>query len=138
MRRDEYREVLSRLGILEYDVSDVKAGIADLHCTMMVLLPVSHLPCVSQRSMLYFCNVGGYTAEKNGGKPMIAVQLKRQITSLLDALPEPKLAVVFDLVQFLTERDLQAAWMSAQSQSAAYQEWIGSNNDIYDEVFADA
>jgi len=69
---------------------------------------------------------------------MIAVQLKRQITSLLDTLPEPKLAVVFDLVQFLTERDLQAAWMSAQSQSAAYQEWIGSNNDIYDEVFADA
>jgi len=41
-------------------------------------------------------------------------------------------------VQFLTERDLQAAWISAQSQSAAYQEWIGSDNDIYDEVFADA
>ena len=52
MRRDEYREVLSRLDILEHDVSGVKAGIADLHRTMMVLLPVSHLPCVSQRSML--------------------------------------------------------------------------------------
>ncbi len=69
---------------------------------------------------------------------MIAVQLKREITSLLDALPEPKLTVVFDFVQFLAERDLQAAWISAQSQSAAYQEWVGSDNDIYDEVFADA
>jgi len=44
---------------------------------------------------------------------MIAVQLKRQITSLLDASPEPKLMVVFDFVQFLAERDLQAAWTSA-------------------------
>ena len=69
---------------------------------------------------------------------MIAVQLKRQITSLLDTLPEPKLTVVFDLVQFLAERDLLAAWISAQSKSAAYQEWIGSDNDVYDEVFADA
>ena len=44
---------------------------------------------------------------------MIAVQLKREITSMLDALPEPKLAVIFDFVQFLAERDLQAAWISA-------------------------
>jgi hypothetical protein len=69
---------------------------------------------------------------------MIAVQLKREITSLLDVLPEPKLTVVFDFVQFLAERDLQAAWLNAQSQSAAYQEWVGSDNDIYDEVFDDA
>jgi len=34
VRRDEYREVLSRLDILEHDVVDVKAGIADLHRTM--------------------------------------------------------------------------------------------------------
>jgi len=76
--------------------------------------------------------------EKNGGKTMTTVQLKRKITSLLDALPEPNLAVIFDFVQFLAERDLQAAWISAQSQSVAYQEWVGSDNDIYDEVFADA
>jgi len=34
VRRDEYREVLSRLDILEHDVADVKTGIADLHRTM--------------------------------------------------------------------------------------------------------
>jgi tetrahydromethanopterin S-methyltransferase subunit G len=34
VRRDEYREVLSRLDILEHDVADVKDRITDLHRTM--------------------------------------------------------------------------------------------------------
>ena len=34
LRYDEYREILSRLGILERDVSDLKTSIADLHRTM--------------------------------------------------------------------------------------------------------
>ena len=76
-----------------------------------------------------------------GTRPqMSAVQLKGQITTLLDTLPAPTpygVATVFDFVQFLTERERQTAWMSAQSQSAAYQEWLGRDNDVYDEVFAD-
>ncbi len=69
---------------------------------------------------------------------MTATELKYQLTTLLDALPEPKLAVVYDLTRFLLERELLAGWVNAQSQSAAYQEWVGSENDIYDKVFADA
>ncbi len=34
VRRDEYREILSRLDILEHDMADVKASIADLNRTM--------------------------------------------------------------------------------------------------------
>jgi chromosome segregation ATPase len=34
VHRNEYREVLSRLDILEHDVADVKVSIADLHRTM--------------------------------------------------------------------------------------------------------
>jgi len=34
VRRDEYRELLSRLDILEHDVSDLKGGLAELHRTM--------------------------------------------------------------------------------------------------------
>jgi hypothetical protein len=71
-------------------------------------------------------------------QPITAAQLKVQITSLLDTLPDPELAAVLDFVQLLAEREQQAAWMNAQSQSAAYQEWLDSGNDIYDEVFADA
>jgi hypothetical protein len=41
------------------------------------------------------------------------------------------------LVHFLAERESQTAWMNAQSQATVYQEWVGSDNDIYDEVFGD-
>jgi len=34
VHRDEYREVLSRLDILEHDMADVKTAIRDLHRTM--------------------------------------------------------------------------------------------------------
>ncbi|MEA3344697.1 MAG: hypothetical protein U9Q78_00375 [Chloroflexota bacterium] len=34
VHRDEYREVLSRLDILEHDMADVKTAIRDLHQTM--------------------------------------------------------------------------------------------------------
>lgn len=66
------------------------------------------------------------------------IELKQRVTSLLDTLPEAKLGVVFDFVQFLSEQERQIDWMNAQRQSAAYQEWTGSDNDIYDELFADA
>ncbi len=69
---------------------------------------------------------------------MTATQVKYELTALLDTLPETKLAVVFDFAQFLAERESRAGWMNAQSQSVAYQEWVGRDNDIYDEVFADA
>ncbi len=65
---------------------------------------------------------------------MTATLLEYQITTLLDALPEPKLAVVYDFAQFLVERELRSGWMNAQSQSTAYQEWVGGDNDVYDEV----
>ncbi len=70
-------------------------------------------------------------------QPISPAQLKGKITSLLDTLPDSRLAVVFDFVQSLAEREQQTAWMNAQSQSAAYQEWLGSDNDIYDELFTD-
>jgi hypothetical protein len=69
---------------------------------------------------------------------MTVVQMKSQLKTLLDVLPESKLAAVFDFAQFLAERELQAGWLNAQSQSAIYQEWVSRDNDIYDEVFADA
>jgi hypothetical protein len=65
------------------------------------------------------------------------VELKRQVASLLDTLPETKLAVVFDFVRFLTEQEQQLDWLNIQSQSVTYQEWIGNDNDIYDEIFAE-
>ena len=66
---------------------------------------------------------------------MTTTELKAELTSLLDVLPETKLALIYDLAQFLAEREFQAGWMNAQSQSVAYREWVSSANDIYDELF---
>ncbi len=68
---------------------------------------------------------------------MMAAELKEHIVSVLDNLPEAKLAAVLDFAQFLAEREQQMAWLEAQSRSATYQDWLSDENDIYDEVFAD-
>jgi len=68
---------------------------------------------------------------------MTVAQLQQEITSMLPNLPEPKLAAVSEFVRFLIERETQTTWFNAQSQSRAYQEWVGPDNDIYDQVFAD-
>jgi hypothetical protein len=68
---------------------------------------------------------------------MTTAQLQQEIASLISMLPEPKLTAVFEFVRFLVEREPQTVWLNAQSQSHAYQEWVGPDNDIYDQVFAD-
>ncbi len=68
---------------------------------------------------------------------MSANELKEIIFTVLDTLPEDKLVLVSDFVQFLAERELQASWINAQSQSKAYQEWVSDENDVYDKLFAD-
>jgi uncharacterized protein YehS (DUF1456 family) len=69
---------------------------------------------------------------------MTSAELRREIASLLDLLPDAKLAEVFDFVQFLAEREAQSAWLKAQGESNAYREWVSDDEDVYDEVFADA
>ena len=54
---------------------------------------------------------------------MTTARLQQEITALFPMLPEPELAVMFDFVRFLVEREPQTAWFNAQSQSLVYQEW---------------
>jgi hypothetical protein len=79
-----------------------------------------------------------YQAEDDVSINEHTTRLRHEIMSLLDVLPESKLAVVFDLVHFLAERESQTAWMNAQSQATVYQEWVGSDNDIYNDCLKDA
>ena len=67
---------------------------------------------------------------------MTAVEMKKQIYNLVDTLSIPQLILVYEFVQFVAQRE-NTPWMDAQLRSSAYQEWVGSENDIYDEVFAD-
>ncbi len=73
-----------------------------------------------------------------GGIGMSVAEMKREVIGLLDRMPQAKVATVYDFVQFLTEREDQKNWALAQEQSAAYRDWLGADNDVYDEVFADA
>ncbi|MEW5985572.1 MAG: hypothetical protein AB1791_02965 [Chloroflexota bacterium] len=67
---------------------------------------------------------------------MTQLEMKQEITRLVDTLPEPKLALIFDFLHFLSERETATDWLWMESQSAAYQEWVGEENDVYDRVFA--
>jgi len=67
---------------------------------------------------------------------MVTMNVKGKIASLLETLPEPKLITVLDFVQFLAQRESSEVWLQAQCASAAYQDWLSSENDVYDEVFA--
>jgi len=64
--------------------------------------------------------------------------MKREVIGLMDRMPEATVSTVYDFVQFLTERQDHDRWAHAQTQSAAYRDWVGADNDVYDEVFADA
>jgi hypothetical protein len=68
---------------------------------------------------------------------MTAAQLKHEITTLLDNLPEPKLTVIYDFVKFLAERepdpDQQWYWTpgwQAQEQEAEEDLRLGRYQDF--------
>ena len=68
---------------------------------------------------------------------MTIVEMKEKISELVDTLPEMKLAVLLDFLEFIYERETASDLLLMQMQSGAYQEWVGEENDIYDQVFAD-
>jgi len=67
---------------------------------------------------------------------MTTTDLKQQVHRLVDILPESRLITLFDFAQFLATREAEGDLIEAQVQSAAYQAWVGQENDIYDELFA--
>ncbi len=67
---------------------------------------------------------------------MTLLEMKHQIHTLVDSLPEIKVALVFDFLQFITQRETAVELLWMQMQSDAYREWLGGENDIYDKVFA--
>ncbi|NUM44140.1 MAG: hypothetical protein HUU38_05490 [Anaerolineales bacterium] len=68
---------------------------------------------------------------------MTPLEMKKQITSLLDSLTDTKLAVILDFTQYLAERDTASDWLTTQMQSKAYQDWTSEENDVYDEGFTE-
>ncbi len=67
---------------------------------------------------------------------MTTLEMKEKISELVDILPEAKIGVLLDFLEFLYDREKASDLLSMQMQSDAYQEWVNDENDIYDQVFA--
>ncbi len=57
--------------------------------------------------------------------------IRQKILSLIEQLSDEQLAVLLPLI--LSMQDNQVT----NETSQAYQDWVGAENDIYDEIFAD-
>jgi hypothetical protein len=65
------------------------------------------------------------------GCPM---NLRQDVLSLIEPMSEEQLALLLPLI--LSVRGREAETVSSEA-SVAYEHWVGAENDIYDEVFAD-
>ncbi|MSQ16070.1 MAG: hypothetical protein EXR54_00650 [Dehalococcoidia bacterium] len=59
------------------------------------------------------------------------------LVKIIDSIPESKLEGLLDFASYLQERSQAEDFLSLQSGSSAYQDWLGPKNDIYDQVFKD-
>lgn len=66
---------------------------------------------------------------------MQRLKLKQKFEEIIKVLPESKLKVVIDFASYLRDRKESEEFLRIQMNSNAYQEWLSSENDIYDEVF---
>lgn len=60
--------------------------------------------------------------------------IRQEILSLIGQLSDEQLAVLLPLI--MSMRDDRGSVFSSET-SQAYPDWVGGENDIYDEIFAD-
>ena len=68
---------------------------------------------------------------------MQVLELKQKFEEIIKELPKSKLEAVIDFASYLRSREASEELSGMQMNSKAYQEWVSSENDIYDEVFKD-
>ncbi len=68
---------------------------------------------------------------------MKRVEFQEKITEMTKTLPETKMNAVIDFISDLIKEDEIQNFLNIQKTSNTYQEWLSSENDIYDELFKD-
>lgn len=69
------------------------------------------------------------------------MNIRQELLTLIERMPDEQLSVLLNMAIALKEKnnsDDISGLKSLQIESQAYQEWVSSENDIYDEIFADA
>jgi hypothetical protein len=62
------------------------------------------------------------------------MNLRQDVLSLIEQMSDEQLKLLLPLILSVRDRDIETVSSEA---SAAYQDWVGAENDIYDEIFAD-
>ena len=62
------------------------------------------------------------------------MNIREKMINLVEQMPEEQLAILFPLAQSIASN--QSRIISSET-SNAYESWVSTENDIYDEVFAD-
>lgn len=63
--------------------------------------------------------------------------IRQSLVEIMDSIPENRLAVLLDFASYLKEQGRAEDLLSMQRGSKAYQDWLSSENDIYDQAFED-
>ena len=62
------------------------------------------------------------------------MNIRQKLLTIIEQLPDEKLATILNLALFLKSGKESVQPMLV---SQAYQDWLSTENDIYDEIFAD-
>ncbi len=68
---------------------------------------------------------------------MSRLGVKQKLEEVIEVLPQSKLETVLHFASYLREQEQPGDLLKWQMSSAAYHEWLSTDNDIYDEVFQD-
>lgn len=64
----------------------------------------------------------------------IKMSIRQQFLSLIEQLSDEQLAVLLPLAESVRDRQVE---VFSNESSQAYQDWVGAENDIYDDLFTD-
>ncbi|XZN91997.1 MAG: hypothetical protein ACM65M_03725 [Microcoleus sp.] len=62
------------------------------------------------------------------------MNIRQKLLTIIEQLPDEKLAILLNLALFLKSGQES---IQPMLESQAYQDWLSTENDIYDEIFAD-
>jgi mevalonate pyrophosphate decarboxylase len=62
------------------------------------------------------------------------MNIREKMINLVEQMPEEQLAILFPVAQSITSNH---SHIISSETSNAYESWVSTENDIYDEVFAD-
>lgn len=68
---------------------------------------------------------------------MNTAEIKQHLVEIIDSIPENKLEALLDFASYLKEKGQAEDFLAMERGSKAYQDWLSSENDIYDQVFKD-